>query len=131
VRKKADNSRKTSRPKRPLDSSARFERLLQRASGIEHFSLRLYITGTSVRSNRAVSAIRALCEELLRGKYDLEVVDIYQQPVKAMDAQIVAAPTLVKMLPKPLKRFVGNLSDRKKVMSGLNLTEKGDVKDAA
>lgn len=91
---------------------------------IEHYSLRLYITGTTVHSNRAVAAIRALCEELLPGKYDLQVVDIYQQPVKAMDAQIIAAPTLVKMLPKPLKRFVGNLSDRKKVLSGLDLAKK-------
>lgn len=74
-----------------------------------------------MRSNRAVAAIRALCEEFLPGKYDLEIVDLYQQPVKAGDAQIIAAPTLVKMLPKPLKRFIGDLSDRKKIMAGLDL----------
>lgn len=112
-----------------MDSSSTFERLLDRTSAIGHYSLRLYITGTSVRSNRAVAAVRALCEELLPGKYDLEVVDIYQQPVKAMDAQIIAAPTLVKTLPKPLKRFIGNLSDRKKMASGLDLTDKRAAKD--
>lgn len=128
MRKKADRLR--SKRKEPLDSSPRFERLLKHASAIEHYSLRLYITGTSVLSNRAVTAIRDLCEELLPGKYDLEVVDIYQQPVKAMDAQIIATPTLVKRLPKPLKRFVGNLADREKVISGLDLTDKGAAKDA-
>lgn len=102
-------------------SLARFERLLEHAFRVRHFSLRLYITGASMRSNRAVAAIRALCEEFLPGKYDLEIVDLYQQPVKAGDAQIIAAPTLVKMLPKPLKRFIGDLSDRKKIMAGLDL----------
>jgi circadian clock protein KaiB len=124
VRKKTDKGGEKSEGEQPSDSSSRFERLLNRTSAIGHYSLRLYITGTSERSNRAVAAIRSLCEELLPGKYDLEVVDIYQQPVKAMDAQIIAAPTLVKMLPKPLKRFIGNLSDRKKVVSGLDLRDK-------
>lgn len=128
MRKKADKSRKQSKREEPLDSSPRFERLLKHASAIERYSLRLYITGTSVRSNQAVAAIRSLCEEHLPGKFDLEVVDIYQQPVKAMDAQIIAAPTLVKMTPKPMKRFIGNLSDRKKVMSGLDLAGKGPPK---
>jgi circadian clock protein KaiB len=130
VRKKANISRKRSQRRQPPDSSSRFERLLKRAAGIEHYSLRLYITGTSVRSNCAVAAIRALCEKFLPGKYDLEVVDIYQQPVKAMDAQIIAAPTLVKTLPEPLKRFVGDLSDRKKVIAVLDLTGKGAMEEA-
>lgn len=82
-----------------------------------------------MRSNRAVQAIRALCEELLPGKYDLEVVDIYQQPVEAMTAQIIAAPTLVKTLPKPLRRLIGDLSDRKKMAFGLDLKEKGTAKE--
>lgn len=124
MRKKPDKSRKQRKREEPLDSSARFERLLEHASAIEHYSLRLFISGTSVRSNQAVAAIRSLCEEHLPGKFDLEVVDIYQQPLKAMDAQIIAAPTLVKITPKPLKRFIGNLSDRKKVMSGLDLKDK-------
>jgi circadian clock protein KaiB len=130
LRKKADRNREKSKREQAPDSSARFERLLEHASAIGHYSLRLYITGTTMRSNRAVAEIRALCEELLPGKYDLEVVDIYQQPAKAMDAQIIAAPTLVKVLPKPLKRFIGDLSDRKKVAAGLNLTGKGTGTDA-
>jgi circadian clock protein KaiB len=124
VRKKADRRKKARRRRQPSDSSSKFERLLSHSAAIGHYSLRLYITGTSERSSRAVAAIRALCEEFLAGKYELEVIDIYQQPVKAMDGQIVAAPTLVKMLPKPLKRFIGNLSDREKVIFGLNLTGK-------
>lgn len=125
--KKTDKNKKESPGKEAADCSSRFERLLAEASESEHYSLRLYITGTSVRSNKAVAAIRAVCEEHLKGNYDLEVVDIYQQPVKAVDAQIIAAPTLVKMLPKPLKRFIGNLANREKVMSGLNLMD-GAVK---
>lgn len=121
MRKKADRGAKKGRRERPADRLSRFERLLECASAVEHYSLCLYITGTTASSNRAVAAIRALCEEFLPGKYDLEVVDIYQQPVKAMDAQIIAAPTLVKTLPKPLKRFIGNLSNREKMISGLNL----------
>ncbi|MGH7942563.1 MAG: circadian clock KaiB family protein [Limisphaerales bacterium] len=127
MRKKSDRRNKDEGG-RVIDSSPRFERLLN-ASGVEHYSLRLYITGASGHSHRAVTAIRGLCEEFLRGKYDLEVVDIYQQPLKATSAQIIASPTLVKTLPKPLKRFIGNLSDRKKVMSGLDLARaKGQVK---
>jgi circadian clock protein KaiB len=130
VRKKADKKTGESEREQPSDSSSKFERLVDRTSAIGHYSLRLYVTGTSARSNRAVAAIRALCEELLPGKYDLEVVDIYQQPAMAMDAQIIAAPTLVKTLPKPLKRFIGNLSDRKRMAAGLNLTGKQAAKDA-
>ncbi len=65
--------------------------------------------------------IRTLCEEYLHGKYDLEVVDIYQQPAEAVDEQIIAAPTLVKTLPKPPRRLIGDLSDRDRVIVGLNL----------
>jgi circadian clock protein KaiB len=107
--------------KKPVDSSAKFEKLLKKASDGEHYTLRLYITGTTARSTEAISNVRKLCEEYLPGRYDLEVVDIYQQPGQAGDAQIIAAPTLVKEFPKPLKRLVGNLSNREKVIVGLNL----------
>lgn len=125
MRKKTGRSKNEIRRESPVDSSSKFERLLDQASEAVHYSLRLYITGTSVRSNLAVASIRALCENLLPGKFDLEVVDIYQQPVKAMDAQIIAAPTLVKILPKPLKRLIGNLSNPEKVAFGLDLVEGG------
>ena len=105
----------------PLDSAEEFEELLKAADTVEHYQLRLYVTGTSLRSSQAIANIRSLCDEYLTGRYSLEVVDIYQQPGQAVDRQIIAAPTLVKELPVPLKRMVGDLSDRDKVLIGLNL----------
>jgi circadian clock protein KaiB len=105
-----------------VDSRANFENLLKKASNASHYSLSLYVTGTTARSAKAVANIRALCEEFLPGKYDLEVIDIYQQPAETINAQIIAAPTLIKKLPKPLKRLIGDLSERDKVIVGLNLT---------
>lgn len=104
-----------------IDSRAHFEKLLKDAPKTERYQLRLYITGNSVRSTQAIANIRSLCDEYLTNRYDLEVVDIYQQPTKAADQQIIAAPTLIKELPMPAKRLVGNLSDRDKVIVGLNL----------
>jgi circadian clock protein KaiB len=83
--------------------------------------LRLYVTGMTARSARAINNIRAICEEHLRGRYDLEVVDVYQQPVLARGEQIVAAPTLVKQLPLPLRRIIGDMSDKDRVLLGLDL----------
>ncbi|HEX3625174.1 MAG TPA: circadian clock KaiB family protein, partial [Verrucomicrobiae bacterium] len=89
-----------------VDSGAVFEKLLKRADALQQYQLRLYVTGTTPRSSRAIANIRALCEEYLAGHYELEVIDIYQQPDQAVKEQIIAAPTLVKHLPIPLKRFV-------------------------
>ncbi len=107
----------------PLDSAEAFEKLLKAADALEHYQLRLYVTGTSFRSSQAIANIRSLCDEYLKGRYSLEVVDIYQQPEEAVDRQIIAAPTLVKESPVPLKRMVGDLSDRDKVLIGLNLAK--------
>jgi circadian clock protein KaiB len=85
------------------------------------YILRLYITGQTPRSATSVRNIREVCEQRLAGRFELEVIDIYQQPELAQQAQIVAAPTLVKRLPLPLRRLVGNLSDRQKLLIGLNL----------
>lgn len=104
-------------------ATATFEKLLKKASTDARYSLRLYITGTTERSNEAVTNIRQLCEKHLPGRYDLEVVDIYQQPKLAADAQIIAAPTLIKQLPMPVKRMIGNLSDPEKIIVGLDLKE--------
>jgi circadian clock protein KaiB len=121
ISKKNRAEKKSSGKKTPLDSSARFEKLLKDSLVVKHYSLRLYVTGTTPRSIQAVANIRNLCEEYLHGKYNLEVIDIYQQPTEAVDEQIIAAPTLVKTLPKPPRRLIGDLSDRDRVIVGLDL----------
>jgi circadian clock protein KaiB len=85
------------------------------------FVLRLYVTGTTARSMRAIANLRHVCERHLAGRYDLEVVDVYQQPELAAREQLVAAPTLVKKLPLPLRRLVGDLSNHQRVLAGLDL----------
>jgi circadian clock protein KaiB len=88
------------------------------------YVLRLFITGTTSRSSRAIANLRRVCEERLHGEYDLEVVDIYQHPAAAQEYQILAAPTLVKMLPLPLRRIIGDLANEERVLAGLGLTPK-------
>lgn len=86
------------------------------------YILRLFITGSTPRSTRAIDNMRRICEENLKGRYDLEVIDVYQDPEATKDLQIVATPTLVKVLPQPLRRIIGDLSDRERVLAGLGLT---------
>jgi circadian clock protein KaiB len=88
------------------------------------YILRLYVTGMTEKSSLAIQNIRQICEDRLEGHYNLEVIDIYQQPALARGDQIIAAPTLVKKLPLPLRRFIGDLSDREKVLLGLDLQSK-------
>ncbi len=85
------------------------------------YVLRLYVTGMTLRSMQAIANLRAICETRLQGRYELEVVDIYQHPRLARDEQIVAAPTLIRKLPLPLRQMVGNLSDEERVLVGLDL----------
>jgi len=92
-----------------------------RERGADKFILRLYIAGTTPRSTRAVANIREICERNLNGRYDLEVIDIYQNPALARGEQILAAPTLVKKLPLPLRRFIGDLSDTERILVGMDL----------
>jgi len=87
----------------------------------EHYVLRLFVTGMTPRSTRAVENVRAICERYLPGRYELEVVDIYQQPALARGEQIIAAPTLIKKLPLPLRRVIGDLSSTERVMVGLDI----------
>ncbi len=89
------------------------------------WDLRLYVTGTTPRSSRAIRNVKAICEEHLRGRYRLEVIDIYQRPGLARDEQIVATPTLVRMLPPPIHRLIGDLSDTDRVLVGLDLRPAG------
>jgi circadian clock protein KaiB len=92
------------------------------SAGQDQFVLRLYVTGTTARSTRAIANLRRLCEQHLPDRYELEVVDIYQQPELASREQLVAVPTLIKRLPLPLRRLVGDLSNRQRVLAGLDLS---------
>jgi circadian clock protein KaiB len=84
------------------------------------YILRLYVTGSSTHSMRAIHNLKKICEEHLPD-YDLEVIDIYENPAAAREEQIIAAPTLVKKLPRPLRKFVGDLSNTQKILIGLDI----------
>ena len=85
------------------------------------YVLRLFITGHTEKSRRAVRNITRLCEEYLHGGYDLEVIDVYQQPELAVEHQLVAAPTLFKVLPLPPRKMIGDMSDTGRVLAGLGI----------
>ena len=104
-------------------STKEFEKALKK-SETQKYLLRLYVSGTTPRSLTAVSNIKKICEEHLQGRYDLEVVDIYQQPTLAKGEQIIAAPTLIKKLPLPLRKFIGDMADRERILVGLELKPK-------
>jgi circadian clock protein KaiB len=83
--------------------------------------LRLYVTGLTSRSRMAIASVREVCEEHISGHYDLEIVDVYQQPSRLSDDQVFAIPTLVKSEPSPLRRIIGDMSDRERLLHGLGL----------
>ena len=87
----------------------------------QDYVLRLFITGHTEKSMRAVRNITRLCEEHLHGDYDLEVIDVYQQPELAVEHQLVAAPTLFKVLPLPPRKMIGDMSDTGRVLAGLGI----------
>jgi circadian clock protein KaiB len=91
------------------------------AQGDKHYVLRLYVAGLTPRSTRAIANIKKICEDLLAGRYSLEVIDLYKHPSLADGEQIIAAPTLLKKLPLPLRRFIGDMSDMEKIIVGLDL----------
>jgi circadian clock protein KaiB len=94
------------------------------------YLLRLYVTGTTGKSVRAIQNVRRICEEHLKGLYDLEVVDIYKNLPLARGDQIIAAPTLIKRLPAPLRRLIGDMSDEQRVLVGLDIRpRRGRVDD--
>lgn len=89
--------------------------------GLDKYILRLYITGSTSRSVLAISNLKKICEEYLKGQYELEVIDLYQNPLAAKEEQIIAAPTLIKKLPLPFRRIIGDMSNEEKVLIGLDL----------
>ena len=92
----------------------------------EPYILRLYVAGLTPRSARAVENLHAICKTYLEGRYELDVIDIYQQPVLTKGEQIVAAPTLIKKLPLPMRRIIGDMSNRDRVLLGLDLVPAAD-----
>ena len=107
-----------------IDSVAAFEKAAKVADKDEQYVLRLYVAGINPRSSAAIRSITELCEQHLKGRYELEIIDIYQHPTLARGEQIIAAPTLIKKLPVPLRRFIGNLADKEKILVGLDLRPK-------
>jgi len=105
------------------NSTTEFNRKLAR-KGKEKYVLRLFVAGLTPKSQKAIENIRKICGKFLEGRYELEIIDIYQKPIFARDGQIVAAPTLIKELPAPLRRFVGDMSNTDKLVLGLDLTSK-------
>ena len=85
------------------------------------YRFQLYVTGLTPRSLKAISNLKKVCDEHLAGNYDLEVIDMYKNPGVASTQQIIAAPTLIKRLPAPLRRFVGDLSNTQKLLAGLDI----------
>jgi circadian clock protein KaiB len=88
---------------------------------IEKYVLRLYVTGLTPRSTRAIKVVRGVCDEHLAGNYDLEVIDVYQMPERIKMDDVIAIPTLVKFKPGPTRRIVGDMSDRERLITGLGL----------
>lgn len=104
-------------------STEEFEKAAKKQDGTNHV-LRLYVTGMTPKSTTAIANVRKLCEEYLQGRYELEVIDIYQQPKLAKGEQIIATPTLIKKLPLPLRKLIGDMSDTKRFLVGIDLRQK-------
>jgi len=113
--------------KAPKTKSSRATRGFEKALSVRpaaKYLLRLYVAGASDRSRQAILRARQLCETELNGEYELEVIDIYQQPILARDGQILATPTLVREFPKPVRRLIGNLANLAGLFAGLDLDTK-------
>jgi circadian clock protein KaiB len=105
------------------DTTEKYEKALEQEDS-QKYVLRLYVVGMTPKSLRAIENIKSICEEHLKGRYELEVIDIYQNPVLAQGEQIIAAPTLIKNLPLPLRKFIGDMSQTEKILLGLDLRPK-------
>ncbi len=112
--------------KKELTTTERFEKLLVEQKNATYV-LRLYVAGNTSKSAQAIINIKDICESRLKGRYMLEVIDIYQQASLVKGEQIIAAPTLIKYLPLPLKRVIGDLSKTERVIFGLDLKKTGDT----
>jgi circadian clock protein KaiB len=112
-------------PRGGKETLRRFENLVANPQ-TPTYVLRLFVSGTSQRSSLAITSVRRLCEEHLAGRYELEVVDVYQQPEAARSAEVIAIPTLIKESPAPAQRIVGDMSSAEKLLGGLKLKAEVD-----
>lgn len=103
------------------DATLAFEKAVERRHAEKHYILRLYVSGRKPRSAQAIATLTALCREHLEGRVDLEVIDVDDNPKVVVREQIFALPTLVKELPEPLRRYVGDLGDASRVLVGLDV----------
>jgi circadian clock protein KaiB len=87
----------------------------------QHYTLRLFVTGASPNSSRAIANLKDICETYLKNRYELEIIDVYQQPMIAEKEQVIALPMLIKVSPNPMRRLIGDMSDSNKVLIGLGL----------
>jgi len=108
--------------KEPKTTTEAFEEALEKAEQT-NYVLRLYVSGNTPASNRAIMNLRKICEEHLKGRYEIEVIDIQQQPALAKGEQIIAVPTLIKKLPLPIRKMIGDLSKTERIVVGLDLRE--------
>ena len=106
------------------DLTKAFENALAAESDAASYRLRLFVSGTTPRSARAIQNIRTICEDNLQGRYDLEVIDIYQHPEQIKPEEIVVTPTLVKKQPLPVRKMIGDLSDKERVLDALNIVRR-------
>ncbi|KMQ49518.1 circadian clock protein KaiB [Chitinispirillum alkaliphilum] len=106
--------------KRKPSTTEEFEEAIKNEDK-RRFTLRLFVTGITPKSIEAINQVRSLCEEHLKGRYELEVIDLYKQPKEARTDQIFAAPTLVKLLPLPVRKIVGDMTKEEKLLAGLDI----------
>ncbi len=111
--------------KESAGSVAEFEKELEKAQR-EKYILRLYVTGMSEKSKTAIQNIKQICDDHLDGRYELEVIDIYRHPELARGDQIIATPSLIKKLPAPIRKFIGDMSETEKILVGLDLRMESD-----
>lgn len=117
-------------PRQKLKDTIReFEKAVKKGSTDKKFILKLYVSGATRRSSNAIENIKNFCEEHLKGRYELEIIDIYQQPELLEKDQVIAAPTLIKQLPLPLRRLIGDMSDVEKILIGLNVKPRNEEEE--
>lgn len=107
---------------KPADALVEFERRLNEVRR-DRYELRLYVAGTTSHSTRAVRNLTRICEAVIPGRYHLEIIDVYQQPLRAVEDQVVAVPTLIKISPLPRRKLIGDLSHEPRVRRGLGLPD--------